>query len=254
MIQCLIRWLLSNHWLLSRPLGSFKTIYQVNSFKTAGFFQNHLIRWLLSKPLTSFKTIGSFQYHLSVDFFQHHWVLSRPFIRWLLSRPLGSFKTIHQLTSFKSTAFFQDQCAHFTSHWNDRISGWNTRVHERPILWILLCHSRIFPLIALFHFDLKFDKNTTPLLLTVSPFISIRTKWFPLLLLTVDEAKFGTVSLLPEHKKYMEESGTLCHKLGLLFLVLVVSLTFTLTAILIWELNLTFKEYGRKHGNETKIT
>ena len=74
------------------------------------------------------------------------------------------------------------------------------------------------------------------------------------LLFSVDQAEFGTISLLPEEKIQTTEGSKLCHKLGLAFLVFVVFLTVTLTAILIWELNLTFKEYGRKQLNGTRLT
>ena len=69
-------------------------IYEMNSFKTIGFFIDHLSVDFFQDiyQLTSFKTIAFFQDHLSVeifqdhslvDFFQDHKFLSRPFITWL---------------------------------------------------------------------------------------------------------------------------------------------------------------------------
>ena len=117
-------------WLLSGPLGSFKTIHQLASFKTNAFFQDHLSydffqdHWYFQDYLSvdifqdysqvksfkiidcsqdhlsvDFKTIGFFQDHSSIDLFQYHWILSRPFIMWIFSIPLGFlFKIIYQLT------------------------------------------------------------------------------------------------------------------------------------------------------------
>ena len=90
--------------LLSRPLGSFKSIHQLASFKTISFFQDH---W-------------GFQNYLSFDIFQDHWVLSRQFInskpfhsfktfcKFTSFKTIGVFKTIYQSTSFRTIMFFQD--------------------------------------------------------------------------------------------------------------------------------------------------
>ena len=86
-----------DHWILSRSCISgillrplhfyfYKIIYQVNSFKTIGFFQDHS----------------------SIDFFQYHCILSRSFIRWILARPMDSFMPNDHLNSFKTIGFFQD--------------------------------------------------------------------------------------------------------------------------------------------------
>ena len=69
-----------DHCILSIPL-------------TCEFFQDHLVSFKTIYQLTSFKTTG---------FFQDHWFLSKPFIRWNVSRPLVSFKTIYQYNCFKT--------------------------------------------------------------------------------------------------------------------------------------------------------
>ena len=92
-------WVLSGPFCFNTILASFKTIYQHTSFNTIGFFTDHwvlsrlFINWILSRPLGSFKTL------LTNGFFPDYWVLSRLFINRILSKPLDSFKTIYQLTS-----------------------------------------------------------------------------------------------------------------------------------------------------------
>ena len=70
--------------------------------ETNGLETFHLFHSLLSKSSVPFKTVYQVKSFKTIAFFQDHWVLSKPFISWLLSRPLGSFKSIHQLTSFKT--------------------------------------------------------------------------------------------------------------------------------------------------------
>ena len=72
-INMIVKWLFQDHLsidffsrpfinlLLSWPLGSFNTIYQLISFRTIRFFQDHLLMEL-------------FQDHLLVYFFQDHWL------------------------------------------------------------------------------------------------------------------------------------------------------------------------------------
>ena len=110
-------------WPLSRPLGSFKTIHQVTSFKIIAFFQHYLSCEFFQDHLFSRPFIS---WHLSTPFtgkiFQDHWflsrpfislLLSRPFINWFLSRPplstsLHSFKNIYHVNSLKTIEFFQE--------------------------------------------------------------------------------------------------------------------------------------------------
>ena len=101
-------------WLLSRPLGSFKTIHHLTSFQTTEFFQDHL----------------------SVDLYQDNYMLSGSFLRLILSRQLSSFKTIYQLTSFKTIGFSQDHLSVelFQDHMSVDGDKLQVRQHNLPCL------------------------------------------------------------------------------------------------------------------------
>ena len=76
--------------LLSGPLNSINTIYQVKSFKAIcqlTFFKTISFFSLLSRSLHSFNTIYHVNSFKTIWFFQDHLVLSRPFINRVVSRP-----------------------------------------------------------------------------------------------------------------------------------------------------------------------